>query len=68
MKYKELRLLSKRLATSLLKDGIKPGDVVAVILPNMPEFPVIALGLLEAGFIVTPINPLYTAGMSSFIL
>lgn len=61
MKYKELRLLSKRLATSLLKDGIKPGDVVAMILPNMPEFPVIALGLLEAGFIVTTINPLYTA-------
>ncbi|CAH1390322.1 unnamed protein product [Nezara viridula] len=61
IKYKELRLLCKRLATSLLKEGIKPGDVVAMILPNMPEFPVIALGLLEAGVVVTTINPLYTA-------
>ncbi|XP_014286384.1 uncharacterized protein [Halyomorpha halys] len=61
MKYKELRMLCKRLATSLLKEGFKPGDVVAMILPNMPEFPVIALGLLEAGIVVTTINPLYTA-------
>ncbi|XP_058821376.1 uncharacterized protein LOC131683420 [Topomyia yanbarensis] len=37
------------------------GDTLAVCLPNVPEFPAITLGAIEAGLIVTTINPIYTA-------
>ena len=36
------------------------GDVVALLLPNTPQFPVALYGALRAGASVTPINPLYT--------
>ena len=36
------------------------GDVVALLLPNTPQFPVALYGALRAGAAVTPINPLYT--------
>ncbi|EDW00257.1 GH11952 [Drosophila grimshawi] len=35
-------------------------DVLAVCLPNMPEYPIAALGAIEAGLTVTTINPIYT--------
>ena len=38
------------------------GDVIAVCLPNIPEFPIATLGAIEAGLIVTSMNPIYTAG------
>lgn len=37
------------------------GETVAVCLPNVPEFPVITFGAVEAGLVVTTINPIYTA-------
>lgn len=47
-------------ATSLVKKfGLKPGDVVAVMLPNCPEFPVVAFGSLQAGCVLTTVNPIY---------
>lgn len=36
------------------------GDTVAVVLPNSPEFPVAIFGVMAAGGIVTPVNPVYT--------
>lgn len=38
-------------------------DCVAVMLPNCPEFPLAALGSIQAGCIVTTVNPIYKAGM-----
>lgn len=47
-------------ATSLRKKfGVKENDVVAALLPNSPEFPVVALGTIQAGCIFSPINPIY---------
>ncbi len=46
-------------AAGMLRDcGVRPGDRVAVMLPNVPEFAVIYYGILRAGGIVVPMNPL----------
>jgi long-chain acyl-CoA synthetase len=43
------------------KIGIKKGDRVAVMLPNIPAFPLAMLGIIRAGAIQVNVNPLYTA-------
>jgi long-chain acyl-CoA synthetase len=40
--------------------GIKKGDRVAVMLPNLPAFPLAMLGIIRAGAIQVNVNPLYT--------
>ena len=42
--------------------GLQPGDRVALILPNVPAYPVLFYGALMAGGIVVPMNPLLKAG------
>lgn len=37
-------------------------DVLAVCLPNVPEYPIAILGAMEAGLQVTTVNPVYTPG------
>ncbi|CAH1108546.1 unnamed protein product [Psylliodes chrysocephalus] len=39
---------------------LQKGDVVAILLPNCPEFAISALGILEAGLVLTTLNPIYT--------
>ncbi len=47
------------LAAGWLRDlGVGPGDRVAIMLPNIPQFPIIYYGALRAGAIVVPMNPL----------
>ncbi|XP_015113043.1 4-coumarate--CoA ligase-like 7 [Diachasma alloeum] len=58
--YGELRKLSGRLATSLRQNNLRPGDTLAVVLPNIPEFVIVVLGASEAGVKFTLINPAYT--------
>src|ERR1700753_4463192 len=43
------------------KIGIAKGDRVAVMLPNIPAFPLAMLGIIRAGAIQINVNPLYTA-------
>lgn len=59
--YAQLRDHSAALAIRLQRK-IKIGDVAAICLPNIPDFAIALLGVLEAGLIVTTINPIYTAG------
>lgn len=59
--YHETRLACKRFAASLKKRGATSGQVLALLLPNIPEFAVTALGAIEAGLAVTTINPVYTS-------
>lgn len=59
--YSQVRDYSNYVARSLLNMGIQPGDVVALVLPNLPETPIVFLGCLEAGIIITTVNPIYTA-------
>jgi long-chain acyl-CoA synthetase len=58
--YKELWDLSLRLAQGLKELGIKPGDRVAVMLPNTPQFVIAFYGALLAGGVGVNVNPLYT--------
>ncbi|XP_032681987.1 4-coumarate--CoA ligase 1-like [Odontomachus brunneus] len=57
--YSQLRKACGRLATSFRKN-LFPGDTIAIILPNMPEYPIIILAANEAGLTPTLINPAYT--------
>ncbi|HZU12395.1 MAG TPA: long-chain fatty acid--CoA ligase [Chloroflexota bacterium] len=59
--YRRLKGRIDRFAAGLLDAGIRPGDRVAVMLPNLPQFLVAFFGTLRAGAIVVPTNPLYTA-------
>ena len=42
--------------------GLKNGDVVALILPNLPEFAIAFYGAASAGLVTTFANPIYTEG------
>jgi long-chain acyl-CoA synthetase len=60
--YRELDALSRNVAAylqSVLK--LAPGSRVALMLPNLLQFPVCLLGALRAGCVVVNVNPLYTA-------
>ena len=58
----EARDLARRVGSGLLRSGLEKGNVVAALLPNMPEYPVLFMGAAEAGLVLTTLNPLYTAG------
>ena len=58
LSYSQLRDAAHRMASLLSSAGIVPGDRVAIMLPNVPAFPVAFYGALAAGAIVVPMNPL----------
>jgi len=68
LSYGELDELSARLATVLRAKGVKPGDRVGVMLPNVPEFPVAYYGVLRAGAVVVPMNVLLKRREIAFYL
>ena len=59
--YGELDQLSRYFATYLQKvAGLRKGDRVAVMMPNLLQYPVAIFGILRAGLVVVNTNPLYT--------
>jgi long-chain acyl-CoA synthetase len=59
--YAELDQLSLKFAGYLQQQlGLKKGDAVAVMMPNLLQYPVCILGILRAGCVVVNVNPLYT--------
>ena len=52
--------LSRAFAAYLQSSGLAPGDRVAVMMPNVPQYPVVVAGILRAGMVVVNVNPLYT--------
>ena len=58
--YPELDKLVNRFARALLDLGIKPGDKVAVCLPNIPQVIIANLAVLRIGAVAVQNNPLYT--------
>ena len=56
--YKELNQMINQFATTLSKMGIKKGDVVAIDLPNTPQFIIAFYGICRIGAIANPIIPL----------
>jgi long-chain acyl-CoA synthetase len=59
--YADLDHAADRFARALAADGVRPGDHVALLLPNSPQFVIAYYGGLRAGAILVPLNPLYTA-------
>ncbi len=59
--YKELDLKSRQFATYLQSLGLEKGARVAVMMPNVLQYPVVLLGVLRAGYVLVNVNPLYTA-------
>lgn len=58
--YKEFKDIADRLATALVNLGVKQGDVVAMMIPNFPQYLFSFYGILKAGAIVTPCSTLLT--------
>ncbi len=53
--------LSQAFAAYLQSLGLTRGDRVAVMLPNVSQYPLVVAGILRAGYVVVNVNPLYTA-------
>ena len=59
--YRDLDTQSRNFAAWLQnKTDLKPGDRIAVQMPNVTQYPVVVFGAMRAGLIVVNTNPLYT--------
>lgn len=61
MSYRELERKSRAFGAYLQSLGLKKGDRVAIMLPNLLQYPVALFGVLRAGLVAVNTNPLYTA-------
>ncbi|MBY8988836.1 MAG: AMP-binding protein, partial [Candidatus Lokiarchaeota archaeon] len=59
--FDELDKYSNQFANMLSKNGFKKGDIVGINLPNVPQYPIAALGTLKAGCIVSGVSPLLSS-------
>jgi long-chain acyl-CoA synthetase len=60
MTYGELDQMSQKIGAWLQSKGLKKGARVAIMLPNVLQFPVVMAAILRAGYTVVNVNPLYT--------
>jgi long-chain acyl-CoA synthetase len=58
--YKQLGKFSDQFGAYLHSRGLVPGDKIALMMPNLIQFPIALIGSLKAGLIVVNTNPLYT--------
>ena len=61
LQFAELDRLSMNFAQYLIHLGLKKGDRVAIMLPNILQYPIALFGILRAGCVVVNTNPLYTS-------
>lgn len=61
LSFKELERLSRQFAAYLQHLGLKKGARVAIMMPNLLQYPIVFFAILRAGYIVVNTNPLYTA-------
>lgn len=62
MTYADIHERSRRLANSLLALGLQKGDVVAIQLPNLPEFMIVYFAVLSMGGVLSTMHMPYRAG------
>jgi long-chain acyl-CoA synthetase len=58
--YAQIDAASRAFAAYLQTLGLAPGDRVALMMPNVPQYPVAVAAVLRAGLVVVNVNPLYT--------
>ena len=61
LSFDDLDRLSRDFAAFLQGKGLKKGDRIAVMLPNILQYPVVIFGAMRAGLVVVNTNPMYTA-------
>jgi long-chain acyl-CoA synthetase len=61
MSYREVKAATDRFAAALYKLGVRQGDRVALMMPNLTQQALAYFGILKAGGIIVNINPTYTA-------
>jgi len=66
--YADLWEQTRRYAAVLAEDGIGPGDRVAVLIPNVPDFPRTYFAVLSLGAVVVPVHALLVAREISYTL
>ena len=68
LSYAELDRWAQGISAGLRECGVQPGDTVALLVPNVPEFTMAYFGILYAGAVVVPINVLAAAPEVSYFL
>jgi long-chain acyl-CoA synthetase len=58
--FAEVGRQSRAFAAYLQSLGLSQGDRVAIMMPNVPQYPVAVAAILQAGYVVVNVNPLYT--------
>jgi acyl-CoA synthetase (AMP-forming)/AMP-acid ligase II len=66
--YEALAANATKLGAGLHAKGFGKGDVMAILAPNLPEYPIAFLGVAAVGGVNTTLNPLYTADEIAFQL
>ena len=60
MTYAEVDEASRNFAAYLQSRGLEPGDKLAIMMPNLLQYPIVLFGALRAGLVIVNTNPLYT--------
>ena len=58
--FREVGNYSTQFAAYLQSRGLQPGDRIALMMPNLLQYPIALIGALKAGLIIVNVNPLYT--------
>ncbi|MCD5402172.1 AMP-binding protein [candidate division NPL-UPA2 bacterium] len=66
--YIDFNRNANRFANALTRHGIKKGDIIAIMLPNIPEFLYAFFGAQRAGVVVVTLNPMFKGGEIIHIL
>ena len=61
LSYAELDYLTRNFAAALQNMGLKQGNRIALMMPNILQYPVALFGALRAGLVIVNTNPMYTA-------
>lgn len=59
--YAQLDEYSRIFAAYLQSLGLSQGDRVAIMMPNVPQYPIVVAAILRAGYVIVNVNPLYTS-------
>ncbi len=60
LSFKEIEQKSRDFAAYLHSRGLEPGDKIAIMMPNILQYPIVMIGALRAGLVIVNTNPLYT--------
>jgi long-chain acyl-CoA synthetase len=60
LSYAELDAQSQAMAAYFQSLGLAKGDRIAIMMPNVPQYPIAVAAILRAGYVVVNVNPLYT--------